>query len=133
MVSVQDLSNALAAAKEQLQQARRGFEALVAYFGENPVALQNDGDFWRDVMTFVAAFSAAQQDALAFKQVPAVDALCQPLPRSHSLGHPSCMALRAGAGGIQPPQPLLLGACAVTHAQLRECCIPRDGMLSAQP
>ena len=72
MVLLQDLTTSLAAAKEQLQQARRGFEALVAYFGENPVAFQNDGDFWRDILTFVTAFSAAQQNALAFNKVGAV-------------------------------------------------------------
>lgn len=66
---VQSLSKSLAVVKEQLQGARSGFEALVAYFGENSGAFQNDGDFWRDVTTFVAAFSAAQQDALAFEQV----------------------------------------------------------------
>ena len=66
---VQSLSRSLGAARGQLQQARRGFEALVAYFGENPVALQNDGDFWRDVTAFVTAFSAAQQGALDFKKV----------------------------------------------------------------
>lgn len=66
---VQSLSKSLAFIKEQLQGARSGFEALVAYFGENSGAFQNDGDFWRDVTTFVAAFSAAQQDALAFEQV----------------------------------------------------------------
>ena len=69
MLHVQSLSRSLTAAREQLQQARRGFEALVAYFGENPVALQNDGDFWRDVTAFVTAFSAAQQGALDFKKV----------------------------------------------------------------
>ena len=70
-VPVQGLSRSLAAAKEQLQQARKGFEALVAYFGENPMALQNDSDFWRDVTAFVTAFSTAQQGALAFKKVGA--------------------------------------------------------------
>ena len=52
-----------------MQSARQGFAALVSFFGENPVAVPNDGDFWRDVTAFVAAFSAAQQDALALEQV----------------------------------------------------------------
>ena len=66
---MQSLSGALAKAKEQLQSARSGFAALVAYFGENPAAFSNDGDFWRDVTAFVALLSAAQQDAVAFEQV----------------------------------------------------------------
>ena len=82
---VQGLSGSLAAAREQLQQARRGFEALVAYFGENPVALQNDGDFWRDVISFVTAFSAAQQDALAFEKVVASS------HEHHPLSAPACL------------------------------------------
>lgn len=67
--TLQCLSGALKAVKEQLQRARAGFDALVAYYGENPAAIPNDGDFWRDITAFVAAFSAAQQDALKFEQV----------------------------------------------------------------
>ena len=66
---VQKLAKDLCAAREQMQSAKHGFAALVAFFGENPLAVPNDSDFWRDVTAFVAAFSAAQQGALALDQV----------------------------------------------------------------
>ena len=102
---LQGLSKSLAAAKEQLQQARRGFEALVAYFGENPAALQNDGDFWPDVIAFVTAFSTAQQGALAFKKVDAFSAsaflLCQPLLVLIMSSKAPAVFARAGSGGMK--------------------------------
>ena len=136
MVLLQDLTTSLAAAKEQLQQARRGFEALVAYFGENPVAFQNDGDFWRDVLTFVTAFSAAQQNALAFNKVnavqhedpslsaPALLFLCQ-LP----LLHDCTGRLRRGSAALQA----LHLACMCGADPARRVLQLQGGMLCAQP
>ena len=66
---LQRLVKNLGVVRKQVQSAKHGFTALVAFFGENPMALPNDSDFWRDVTAFVAAFSAAQQDALALEQV----------------------------------------------------------------
>ena len=66
---MQKLAKDLCAVREQMQSAKHGFTALVAFFGENPMAVPNDSDFWRDVTAFVAAFSAAQQAALALEQV----------------------------------------------------------------
>ncbi len=66
---VQGLAKDSCAVREQMQSAKQGFTALVAFFGENPMAVPNDSDFWRDVTAFVAAFSAAQQAALALEQV----------------------------------------------------------------
>ena len=66
---MQKLAKDLCAVREQMQSAKQGFTALVAFFGENPMAVPNDSDFWRDVTAFVAAFSAAQQAALALEQV----------------------------------------------------------------
>ena len=67
---LQRLAKSLGAGRKQVQSAKHGFTALVAFFGENPMAVPNDSDFWRDITAFVAAFSAAQQAALALEQVP---------------------------------------------------------------
>ena len=66
---MQRLAKDLCAVRQQMRSAKHGYTALVAFYGENPMAVPNDSDVWQDVTAFVAAFSAAQQDALALQQV----------------------------------------------------------------
>ena len=67
-VMVQEVGPELDAADQQLARCRSSFDTLLQHYGEHP-ASANDLEFWRDVQTFVAAISSAQQRHVAETQV----------------------------------------------------------------
>ena len=67
-VVLQEVQTELVSTSQLLARCRSSFETLVQHYGEHP-ASTHDLEFWRDVQTFVAALSAAQQRHEAQTQV----------------------------------------------------------------
>ncbi len=57
---LQEVQAELGAVKQLLTRCQSSFYTLVQHYGEHP-ASTHDLEFWRDIQTFVAALSAAQQ------------------------------------------------------------------------
>ena len=74
---VQEVQAELGATQQLLARCQSSFETLVQHYGEHPASM-HDLEFWRDVQTFVAALSAAQQRHETQTQVWAVVVMREP-------------------------------------------------------